>query len=139
MDDTTAAWLAGLLDGEGCFHIAHSKARNQLNPQVIVGMCHQPTVEHVAKLMGSPVRGVKTYRKGWRDRWSTTLCGARQIESLLTRILPYLVAKREEAELMLEFCRTFPPKFARVSPETLTKRLQLLEQLKALREIGWEA
>jgi len=40
-------WLAGLLEGEGCFIISKNKT-----PRIQLGMCDLDVVEHAAKLLG---------------------------------------------------------------------------------------
>jgi hypothetical protein len=68
------AWLAGLLEGEGCFMGPY--------PQIIVSSTDKDVVDRLAKITDSKVYGpVKTTHK---DQYRVTICGTRAIEWMET-------------------------------------------------------
>jgi len=110
------AWLAGLLDGEGC--IAFAK-RSDYNPHrllevrydVKLAMASEETIRHayaiVVDIVGEDVvtcpyeerRQVKRARPLWRIE----VASKRGVYDLLTALLPYFVTKRVEAQLTLRY------------------------------------
>lgn len=103
MKDTEAAWLAGLIDGEGAIWCRWPKRTNVV---IEVKMTHLPTLERIQALFpGRLVPGHLTVG-GWsrlpQYRWTLDTLGA---ERLLNLVLPYMVTKREVAEAALQLCR----------------------------------
>jgi hypothetical protein len=60
--DVDTAWLAGLVEGEGCFS----------GGALCVNMTDRDVVERAAALMGARVRRQKARREHWSDTWTTT-------------------------------------------------------------------
>jgi hypothetical protein len=93
MSNTDAAYLAGLLDGEGCISIVFREPKSvsretgtQVVIQVRISMTDYETVKWCAK---------------HRDQW----CWSPGINSgydILSQCLPYLKTKRRQAEIFLE-------------------------------------
>lgn len=102
MTDVEAAWLAGLIDGEGCIWGRWPKKKNVI---VEISMTHKPTLERVQQLFPGRFakkiigRGSLSLKPQWC--WRTDTNGTR---TLLRALLPYLVTKRREAEIALELC-----------------------------------
>jgi hypothetical protein len=121
------AWAAGIIDGEGCISILTTKAyphRNQKTNyrlQVFVGMQHEETIQKLHSIfdLGSmhvlcePSRQSKIYRV----MWTGPTAG-----KVLELVLPYLVTKREHAQLAMKFLSL--PKFK-------GRRVMKEEQLEA--------
>ena len=105
MDEITAAYIAGILDGEGCFRIDRFKTdRSPLGYQyrsiVEVTMCEQDSIEFIAQATGKNIYQ-KTLPSG---RISHTIVWRNRIAANLIRdILPYLRGKKPQAEICLHF------------------------------------
>lgn len=58
------AWLAGLLEGEGCFHIGKRKVKDKMYKRVIISlaMTDKEPVERAAKLFNTKVTTYKNKR-----------------------------------------------------------------------------
>jgi len=84
-------YLAGFIDGEGCFTITP-----RLLPLLSIGQ-RDPTVLHrIKQFVGAGhVSGVTT-----RNLWRYAITGQNAI-NLTGNLIPYLVVKREEAELFI--------------------------------------
>lgn len=109
MTDTEAAYLAGLIDGEGTIVISDRRATrpNGRRPQIIVGVVGSSLAMHawLTETVGAGhPRPMTVYADAlvkpnrtvyqWRIV-STTAVG------VLRQVLPYMVEKRDRAELAL--------------------------------------
>lgn len=101
MTELEAAWLAGLIDGEGAIWCRWPKRTNVV---VEVKMTHLPTLERINVLW--PGRLVPGQLSGMsrlpQYRWSIDTLGA---EMLLTRLVPHMITKREVAIAAIQLCR----------------------------------
>ncbi len=106
VSDTDAAYLAGLIDGDGCVKIC-KRTRGFNHPQYDL----QVDISNDALSVLSEFKSLfnlgnvssyegGTFRKTMRHRW--ILCG-QEATLLLERILPYLRIKQSEAELGIAF------------------------------------
>ncbi len=87
MQTTEIAWLAGLLEGEGCF------TRNTSSPKIAVRMTDLDTIERVADLMDT--KTISTYvREGNRKtQYETTIYGQRAI-TIMKVVRPWMGLRR---------------------------------------------
>ncbi|MDE2104786.1 MAG: hypothetical protein KGL39_46545 [Patescibacteria group bacterium] len=117
MEETIAAWLGGLMDGEGSImltnHIAHIKPskRNpegnsywRKRPIVSIANCDRALLEACQQRTGMGriyrhSRADVVNRKSESFTWRLTADEQRKI---LPAILPWLITKREQGELLLE-------------------------------------
>lgn len=108
LSPTQAAYLAGLVDGEGCIAIhrqKHRKTRSGLyyRTDVTVSNTNQDVLVWAKKVTGlGSIRGrqLKMRNSKFSWRWSVSGNGA----VLLVRLIsPYLIIKREQARLLLSF------------------------------------
>lgn len=102
------AYAAGILDGEGCVHVAKNNAKRLRKPyhqlRVMVSMTDQSPVIWLAERFGGSVyTKVHTAptKAHWRPLHMWTLVG-RQAHAFLEKVLPYLKVKRQQAVLGLE-------------------------------------
>ena len=104
------AYLAGLLDGEGCIMISKTKRKGNKNYEfwlrVFVSNSHLQGLQEVQKCFGGLINEVKpdskrfSQNRCWRVWWN-----GKSGETLLQLLLPYLVIKKEQAIVALEFAR----------------------------------
>lgn len=146
---TKLAYLVGVIDGEGCIGIRRTKTTGTWKSTryaaiVTVGSTSRALIED---LMAAFRVGCVTYRYPTKTKrscyvWTVSSVGARQVLRLLR---PYLIVKREQAAVLLEFIDNFDSfKDARpgkkggllVSPEELARRERLYQQLRALNRVG---
>ena len=111
MKETTKAYLAGIIDGEGCITISrYMRKRNCRTPiyelRLIITMTHKPTIDFVSNNMpyGSSCflrpNKVSSRKPSWK--WVVTNSFATKI---LKTLLPYLITKHNQALLAIEFIR----------------------------------
>lgn len=141
------AYIAGLLDGEGCFflhkYISSRKRPNQFQFSVGVklNMTHKETVEWYANKVGSTLVTCKRdyRRENAKLQWRAQLGPKKGIE-LCKLILPFLITKKEQAKVLIEYEKTLinnhfvgrVGKFFATSPEIYQKKLELAQQLEKL-------
>jgi len=88
MKDNELAWLAGLLEGEGCFHFTRTA-------YVVVSMTDQDIIERAASFMNAKWRAVKRCQPGCKRVYVTSICGNRAL-TLMRELLPYMGIRRTE-------------------------------------------
>src|SRR3990167_4649763 len=76
--ETIYAYLAGIIDGEGCISIRKCKQGKYIyfKPMIEVSMTHRPTIEFVAKTFGNSVwyevRAIYRHKKIYKWRATGT-------------------------------------------------------------------
>ena len=109
MKETTKAYLAGIIDGEGCITISRwRKHRNYRTPRyelrIIVVMTHKPTIDFISDNMpyGSSCFLHKPSVNGRKPSWKWVATNTFAAE-ILGHLLPYFITKRQQALLAIEF------------------------------------
>ena len=108
MREKTKAYMAGLMDGEGCFSIFKTFKSNYVNYRPFVGFTNgskalmQWAVNHFV--------GTINYQKaamngGYLSKplYHWRLYGRKSVGFFLTSISPYLIEKRQQANILLEY------------------------------------
>ena len=132
------AYAAGFFDGEGHIRIQQHSARCRTFMLQVTAT--QATLfpldwfqEHFGGTVSSRLQG---YRGEQRAQYTWQASSA-VAERFLLAILPYLQVKRDEAELALQFRKTFRPQFgdrSRMPDSVLEERDQMRLQLQQLRK-----
>ena len=92
------AWLAGLLEGEGCFSWSkqHSERhKKKIVPLIVVGMTDRDVIEHVAKIWDRNVILCSPHknRYGEKQMYQTRLYG-KAAALLMAQLRPYMFGRR---------------------------------------------
>jgi len=136
MEPVVAAYIAGLLDGEGSFLLEKFATKSspigfQYRSQVYVGMCDREAIKFVADATGRNITsriiksGKTFYAIIWRNRFAV---------ALMVDVLPFLKGKREQAEILLDYERNVAPGRGRTyNKETALLCEQARERLFAAR------
>lgn len=107
------AWLAGFIDGEGCFYLGFNVAedrdvpRKTLRTLVLVGnTAIEPMIRMTEILTRIGVRftlclGGENKNPKWSRAMHLKVCGQRRVYKLCQAIEPYLTCKREQAKQMM--------------------------------------
>lgn len=102
MTETELHWLAGYLDGEGCFTFqqspTHGGRYHNRKWRIAVTSVDQDLIEHAARLMGSTVYGPKKRPAPRQPIWQTSLQRREEVVPLLQRLRP-LMSKRRQAKI----------------------------------------
>ncbi|PSK57965.1 hypothetical protein B0E38_01810 [Streptomyces sp. 111WW2] len=117
IEPTHLAWLAGIYDGEGSIGINRQQKRGRTTgadfvifPQVQIQMTHVPTIERVVEL--THALGLRAVAYHWAERkpQHKDACGIRivktgYVHTMATALEPYAVTKREQWQIVKEFCQ----------------------------------
>jgi hypothetical protein len=142
-ETTALAWTAGLIDGEGCIVIAKANRKLLKNPHykmhVQVAMCHKLTINHLHEMFGGSITARKAKGNN-RASWTWTIYN-QQAFKLLKMLLPYLVTKKAEANVAIEFqqhvVETPCCGCNGLSAETLKIREAMYQECKRLKKLDW--
>lgn len=99
--ETDLAWAAGIVDGEGCIHIARNGPERWL---LRVSVCNTDfrMTGRLFGLFGGNLCGVTFHRNSRstkaQEKWE--ICGAKAAE-FLKRIRPFLVVKGEQVDVAI--------------------------------------
>lgn len=130
--DLDLAWLAGIVDGEGCLMFTKSTFHGRKNPGysalLKIGMYHEETMNRVGRITETKVRPHPNYDK---TVWEVSVQGSERLAKLLNELLPHLTTKRQEALYLLEAIALCPPV---VNIEGYQGRRYLTEEELAMRE-----
>src|SRR5262245_8817047 len=100
------AWLAGIIDGEGTMSLTKNKARRGYFAKISIVNCDPRMIQRVSQIWSR--RQVKYFYHVGRQperRWRLVIAatGYGGVSKVLTHVLPYLTAKRDQAECLLSF------------------------------------
>lgn len=139
MNEMDVAWAAGFIDGEGCIRIETSFAnKDRRRPiamlRVSCGQSVNRPLEKLEELFGGtltshPARGLGY---GTSYMWSIA---ARKAADCLSKLVPYLVVKKRQAELALEFQLILRPRSDRkrlLTDDEIRSRLFFVNEIRAL-------
>ncbi len=149
MNDILKSYLAGLIDGEGCLTIAKQIRKNRVSPAYRISITMSNTDYKLVKIFFDNYGGVVTERKEDRKEWANSYCWycpGYAVVSFLNDLSPYLISKKRQADLLLNF-HLFKKSFKRKSlgqgfgsaplgNEEIEFREMLYKQVKALNTKG---
>jgi len=145
-------WLACLTDSEGSIHIGKIKETRivrgyMLVPMIAYSNSCKAFLEEAQRILGigylsltKDKRPAKRKDFRWKDKYML-LISAEYIRQILPQLEPYLIVKKKQAEVMMEFLQLFeqpPRKLYSDKPEHVKKRAPLnFKTCKKLAEQGW--
>lgn len=109
MEIATASYAAGLIDGEGSFHLSQTRYSVELR----VRMTSLATMVWLKSNFGGTFHHEKR-RPNRKQTWLWELGNTEALLAMLTICRPYMIEKRERAERVIEFlhvAKNTPPRF----------------------------
>ncbi len=134
------AYLAGLIDGEGCIYIGHTKQGKygngyQWHSMLKITSCDEEVIVWLENTFG----GSKDSRYRWTSKqkftrpvynWQAT---GQMLDYLLPIVKPYLIIKKKQCDVMIRYRLTSKNIGSkRLPPEVNEQRLVLLSELRNL-------
>lgn len=128
------AYLAGIIDGEGTVSIGlrTNQQGNRYHTFILqVSSVDRPLTDWLCSTFGGSVGIHRQSRGNYRalHRWSVR---SRQGEAILRAVLPYLLLKRPQAELVLRLRGTVCLGANRLSDEVRAEREAIVAELRRL-------
>lgn len=134
------AYIAGIIDGEGCFYIGKVKQGKygsgyQWHSFIRVTSCDECLILWLENTFG----GSKDSRYRWTSKkafyrpiynWQ---CAGKMLDYLMPKIIKYLIIKKRQCEVMMKY-RTTSKNIGskRLPADVVSKRLKLLEEMRNL-------
>jgi len=134
------AYLAGLIDGEGCIYIGHTKQGKygngyQWHSMLKITSCDEELIIWLENTFG----GSKDSRYRWTSKqkftrpvynWQAT---GPMLDYILPQVKPFLIIKKKQCDVMMRYRLTSKNIGSRLlSPEVNEQRIKLLEELRNL-------
>ena len=141
MQEWEKAYAAGLMDGEGSFHIGHQTPTGgaiaqDYQPQVQCTMADLPPIQFLLDRWGGKVINKKPHGSNKKPVYYHWYLRRGEMASFIEDILPYLLIKRDRAELLITYInsRTVTPtgRGSSTPPEETQRRYEFYRQMKVL-------
>lgn len=140
MDKWKYSYLAGLVDGEGSICISKyfdkKSGKLRIQPHFEITTSDSIITPFLKENFNGCiiVRKRKIYNENWHDANMWMITGNDNIINILEQMLPYLQLKKEQAELMIEFCKSRNISFRKRREERYftTREIEIYEKLKEL-------
>ena len=132
IDKLNLAYLAGIVDGEGCIYAKYGKSKNSsINYQVKVEV--ELVNEPVIRLLGATFDGY-VYKRSKKNRKDTYRWQAHGevAYNAIKALYPYLIIKKPQAEVLLRLAKIHP-KQKRYTP---MERFLAEAEMKALKQLN---
>jgi len=144
--ETSKAYMAGLMDAEGCFCITtckHNTLGHQLyDPSIRCASTFRPVFNWVVENFGGTVYGHKISKGNILPRWDWATDSYKHSQQFLSLISPYLIIKKQEAFVLERFYGLF-------RQQVPAQRRELCDELRGLKtresvttntlDIEWES
>ena len=113
LTETQKAYIAGFFDGEGCLSYYKMKSKSSKRGWTFVGCAymtntHLETIIALKNMIGFGCvrkRNVYSYSGNRKETWNISF-SPRQLRVLLKAIYPYLITKKQQAKIMLDYLDT---------------------------------
>jgi hypothetical protein len=103
MSDTQAAWLAGFFDGEGGIYSYQAGRNKQYKSwNLAIYNTNLASLKACVRITGCGTINRKPDRPRCKPTWRWQIASQRNLVSVLTQILPYLVIKRAKVKAYLK-------------------------------------
>jgi hypothetical protein len=139
--ETDLAWAAGITDGEGCFQVVEKETLRGTRHEICshVKMSHQETIRKFRSIIGcGTIYTSRVNHEIYAQVWIWRCNGSDAVFATKS-LFPYLVTKREQAKVILEFgekCLCKRGKGNEVSDEIIVERKRLHVLMRQLNKRG---
>ena len=126
------AYVAGFIDGEGNIGVSYFKSTGTYYLHITVPQTHRKPLEVLLETFGGniwnrPIPKNPKHKQQWYWRVTRKLAA-----SVLNELLPYLVLKKEQAELGIVFQARIGQPSIRLPEGEHEKRAKIIQELKYL-------
>jgi hypothetical protein len=140
-----ARYIAGYIDGEGCIRATLAKnKKNASGLHVFITNTYLPFLLYLEQKYGGRTSIRNKSNPKHRTIYQWRLCNRVTVKKFLSDILPFLVEKKEQALIALEYCdlpvlkaNSYSSSWSKTL-EARNKRIQLAEQLKSLKKPSFD-
>lgn len=121
MKSTTAAYIAGILDGEGTITLV--KRNSHRYPIVSVSSTSKELLDFLRHEVGGTICNHKTYKDHHKQSWSWRLTSNNAL-NLLNDVIPFMLEKKKlyRANILLNEYKSVTPRNGKYTEELLNKK-----------------
>ena len=133
------AYVAGIMDGEGCFSIYHNKPLDRHFITIDIYNSCIELLKWLSENFPGEAREIKAPSKKIHTNWKPQYIwrsNNRHTLQFLRDIFPFLLVKKKQCELAIQFRESFGPNGRILSPETRELRRRLYDEMKVLNQRG---
>ena len=132
MKQISFAYAAGIIDGEGCIQIQKRKSGGY-RMLVLISNTDGRMIDWFIDNFGGRKKNHLIGHKKWKNCWEWIIYG-RNAGKFLEKIYPYLVIKKEQADLAILYCNTLTQGGQKVVTKSIMKtRIDYYAKLKLVR------
>jgi len=137
MNKKQYAYLAGLMDGEGCFHVNYNKKRGTYQSRLSMTNTNMNLITWCTANVGGNFYKRTKQKAHWKDKYEWVAWGDKKtLLKLFKGMLPFLVGKRKQCEVLIELQNTVGKTAQRLSEVDKQKRVWCYEEIKRLNLTG---
>jgi hypothetical protein len=130
--ETDKAWLAGIIDGEGCISAFLNKETGGIIGCLNVLMTHKPTIYRIFKIVGDGfIYKQPPAKRGYKQLWGWRITSNRAA-NLLAQIAKYMTTKRKQARMYIKMMALYDGKKNRIASRV--NHAERLSLMNAIRE-----
>ena len=101
LDEAEKAYLAGLIDGEGCISAFKNKGQDNINPQFRICMTERAPIDLFSEYFGGNVSTHIPKEAKYKISYAYHTTGKKTNE-ILKLVTPYLKVKKSQAKMAME-------------------------------------
>jgi hypothetical protein len=139
MQDTDLAWMAGIIDGEGCITITRRSGPRHVNSLYLrIANTNETMILRITELF----RGAKVYYSVDKRPQNKPVYiwqkSGKPAAEILKQVFPYLVAKRAQAEIAIAFTALPRVKYPKggTPADLVGQRKVLYDKIRVLNQVG---
>lgn len=103
MTEAQVAWVAGIIEGEGCFVFNNMNGKAIASVRISVGMTDKDVIDELLNITGiGNIRFKKKQKEHWKDSWTWFVQKQEEQMALINVILPWLKSRRTAKALELK-------------------------------------
>jgi len=137
LQEIDKAYLAGIIDGEGCIQLVKKSNNHSFDARLSITNTNQDLLDWIYKRIGGLYyKNSWTYKQPtWKERHDLIFTN-QKARSILHTVLPYLVIKKPQAELVLSYFDLIGIDGRHITKSLADKREQLYLKMKELNKKG---
>jgi hypothetical protein len=132
----SAQYAAGFFDGEGCVNCATNRGGSPF-VRILIVNTNLEVLERFKETWGGDINKNYKSKEHWKQAYTWRLSHT-SAGLFLEEILPYLIVKKKQSELAIEFINIRPGKGKRWSDESLKEAVILLDRIRQANKKGIE-
>ena len=142
LTDSQKGYLAAFLDGEGGIQLTRSYRRGReyklaLHPCVYFTNTNTEVILTLRTwLRCGCVTRKRAQNPAHKDTYALSVTGTRNVLALLTTVRPYLIIKRKQADLLIEYCESRLKHYRSGDRRFNKKELEIYTKLKRMNTKG---